>query len=109
MRSGGGFVEPAFDLRHVHTGSPRLALELLKADASERDVIHLSRGRDSALMFEMAGGACVDLRMKGARLALEERFVIGVADDAFVRVHSFDRRVAGRAVILQRGTVSVRM
>jgi len=96
------FFEPAFNLHHVHAGLLRLAFEFLEADTPKGDVIHLGRARHPALMFEMTGGARADLRMKGGRLTLEERLVVGMADDAVFRFHSFDRRVAGRAIILQR-------
>ena len=42
LRGGGGFFEPSFDLRHVHSRLLRLAFELLEGDARKRDVIHLS-------------------------------------------------------------------
>ena len=44
LRGGGGFFEPPFDLRHVHTRLLRLAFELLEGDARKRDVIHFRNG-----------------------------------------------------------------
>ena len=97
-----GFFEPAFNLRRVHARLLRLAFEFLETDTREGDVIHLRRARHPALVFEMTGGTRADLRMKGGRLTLEERFVVGMADDAVFCLNSFDRRVAGGAIILQR-------
>lgn len=97
-----GFFEPAFNLRRVHAGLLRLAFEFLETDTRESDVIHLRRAWHPALVFEMAGGARADLGMKGGRLTLEKRLVVGMADDAVLCLDAFHRRVAGRAVILQR-------
>ena len=102
LQGGVGFFEPAFDCGHVNAGLLRLSFELLEADAREGDVIHFRRGRHTALVFEMAGGARVDLGVKGGRLALQDGFIVGMAGDTLARIHSFDRRVAGRAIILQR-------
>ena len=101
LRRYAGFFEPVLDSRHVHAGPRWLAFGLLEANARERDMVHLRRPRHPPLMLEMAGGARADLGMKGGRLTLEERLVVGMADNAVLRFHSFDRRVAGRAIILQ--------
>ena len=50
----------------------------------------------------MAGGARVDLGVKGGGLALQDGLIVGMAGDALARIHSFDSCVAGRAIILQR-------
>lgn len=82
-------------------------LDLTQADARERDVIHLRRAGHTPLVFEMAGHARGDFAVKGGRLALEDGLVVGVTHNAFARNHALDRRVAGRAIILERG-VSLR-
>ena len=107
LQGGVGFFEPALDCGHVHAGLLRLLFELLEADAHKGDVIHFRRGRHATLVFKMAGGARIDLGVKGGRLALQDIFIVGVAGDALVRIYSLDRRVAGRAIILQ-GCVSLR-
>ena len=57
-------------------------------------MVHLCRPRHPPLMLEMTSGARADLGMKGGRLTLKERLVVGMADDAVLRFHTFDRRVA---------------
>ncbi len=102
LRDSAAFFEPVFNFRHIQVSLRWLAFELLEANACERKMVHLRRPRHPPLMFEMAGAARADLGMKGGWLTLEERLVVGMADDAALRFHSFDRRVAGRAIILQR-------
>ena len=74
-------------------------LDLPQAYAGEGDVIHLRRARDNSLVFEMAGSALGDVGVKGARLALEDGLVVGVANDAVLRFNALVRRVAGGTVI----------
>ena len=79
-----------------------LGRHLSLANAREGDVIHFCRAGDSALVFEMTGGAGGDVGVKGGGLALEERCVVGVADDAVFRLHAFHRRMAGGAVVFEK-------
>ena len=66
-------------------------------------MVHLRRGRDAALVFEVTGSAFSDVRVEGARLALKNRFVVRVADDAVLRLDAFHRRVARGAVVFEKG------
>ena len=77
-------------------------LDLSYADAREGDVIHFRRARDRPLVFEMAGSALGDVGVKGARLALEDSLVVGVADDAVLCFDTLHRRVARGAVMFQK-------
>ena len=76
--------------------------DLPHADAREGNVIHLRRAQHTSPVFEMTSSALADLGVKGGRLALKDVFIVGMANDAVLSLNSFDRRVAGRAIILQR-------
>ena len=52
-------------------------------------------------MLQMALGTTADAGVKGRRLSLQQRFVVGVADDALGRLDASDRCVTGGAVIFQ--------
>ena len=103
LARGGGFVKPAFDLRHIRTRALRLAFELLEADVREGDMIHFRRARHPPLMFKVASGARGDFGVEGARLALQNRLVVGVADDAVLRLDSLVRGMARGAVTFEKG------
>ena len=53
-------------------------------------------------MLDVAVSARADVGMEGRRLALQERLVVRVADDATGGFNSFDGRVAGSAVVFQK-------
>ena len=76
-------------------------VDLLQTNAREGDVIHLRRARDPALMFEMARRALGDIGVKGARLALQDIFVVGVANDAAFRRDALERSMARGAIIFE--------
>lgn len=95
-------LQPLFDLRRLDACAFRRFFHFPQADSRKRDMIHIRCPRASAAVFEVARGAALNVRMKRCWLALKERSIVGVADDAFCCFNAFDRRVAGRAIILQR-------
>ena len=96
-----GFIEPAFNLCNVGTALLWLAFELFDADACECNVIHLRRPCYRSLVFEMAGGTLPDVGVESTRLALQDCKIVGVANDAVLRLDAFHRRVAGGAVAFE--------
>lgn len=80
-----------------------IAVELPQADTRQRPVIHQSRPFVKTAMFAVALAATAHVGVEGRRLALQERCVIRVADNAVGSLDSFDGRVAGRAVVFQKG------
>ena len=101
-RWGIALLEPGDErrTRRIVCGS---GADLLQTNARQGDVIHLRRARDPALMFEMAHGTCADVGVKGARLALQDGLVVGVADNAVFCLDTFDRRVTRGAVAFEKG------
>ena len=79
-----------------------IALELPESDARQGDVIHFRRARDMPLMLDVAVSARADVGMEGRRLALQERGVVRVADNATGCLDAFDGRVARGAVVFQK-------
>ncbi len=65
-------------------------------------MIHQSGFLVKTAMFAVALAATAHVGVKGRRLALQERRIVRVADDAVGRLDSFDGRVAGRAVVFQK-------
>jgi len=65
-------------------------------------VIHHSQLFAKTAMFVVALAATAHVGVEGRRLALQERLVIRVADNAVGGLDSFDRRVAGGAVVFQK-------
>ena len=57
-------------------------------------MIHFRRARDASLVFEVADGALANISVKGARLALKDSLVVGVADDVVMRLDAFVGGVA---------------
>ena len=80
----------------------RRILHLPQRYAGETDVVHFRRSLDSALMFEMTGGTLGYVGMKGAWLPLEDCFVVGVANDAVLCLHSFEQRVTCGAIVFEK-------
>ena len=103
VRRLGTLFEPCDERIARLIGRGRSLLDLLQADTREGRVIHLCRARDSPLMFEMAGSAGTDVGVKGARLALEDGCVVGVADDAVLCLDTLHWRVARGAVVFEKG------
>jgi hypothetical protein len=65
-------------------------------------MIHQSQLFAKTAMFVVALAATAHVGVEGRRLALQERCVVRVADDATGRLDSFDGRVAGSAVVFQK-------
>ena len=103
VRCGVGLLHPGDECGELWIGRGGGLLRLLQADLRERDVIHFCRARDAALMFEMAGSTLADVSVKGARLALQEGLVVGVADDAVLCLDALVCGVAGGAVVGEEG------
>jgi hypothetical protein len=65
-------------------------------------MIHQSQLFAKTAMFAVALAATAHVGVKGRRLALQERCVIRVADNATGGFDSFDGRVAGGTVVFQK-------
>ena len=79
-----------------------IAFELAEAEARQRRMIHQSQLFAKTAMFVVAFAATAHVRVEGRRLALQERCVVRVADNATGSFDSFDGRVARGAVVFQK-------
>src|SRR6266536_2342264 len=95
-------LQPVFDLHRLRACILGGFLQLSQTNPCERGVIHLGGARGSTAMFEMARRAALNIGVKRCRLPLKKRSIVGMADDTFARFNSFDRRVAGCAVVFKR-------
>ncbi len=95
-------LQPAFDLHRLSAYALGRFFHLSQADARERGMIHLGWPRGPSAMFEVTRRAALNICMKRGRLPLKKRLIVGMADDAFVRLHSLHRRVAGSAIVFER-------
>jgi hypothetical protein len=77
-------------------------LELSQADARQSRMIHQSQLFAKTAMFVVALAATAHVGMEGRRLALQERCVIRVADNATGGLDSLTGRVTGGAVVFQK-------
>ena len=66
-------------------------------------VIHVGRPHAQAPVLQVALGATADTRMERRGLSLQQGFVICMTGNALGGCHTGDRRVAGRAIVLQMG------
>ncbi len=76
-----------------------VTVQLPQTDLSERYVVHVGRTFIDALVFQMTLGAATDIGVKRSRLPLQNRLVVGVADDALSGFDASNRRMAGGAVV----------
>lgn len=76
----------------------RPARSQIRADSRQRFVVHPTQIRVRAPVFDVAGGAVIDICVKGGRLSLKKRFVIGVAADTFRFVNALNGGMAGGAI-----------
>src|SRR2546423_15372969 len=90
-------LQPVLDLHRSYARALGGRFHLSQADARKRDMIHIGWPRGPSAMFEMAGSAASDVRVKCSRLACE-RLVIGMTNGASARSNSVDRRMASRAI-----------
>src|SRR6266496_892207 len=98
--------EPLFELLRLHgmrTICFRVVLRVFPSDLRQRGVIHFGNACDAALMLGVARDAGADLLVKRGRLTLQQRLIVSVAHNAVLRLDAFAGRVAGRAVILEKG------
>ncbi|GJL49211.1 MAG: hypothetical protein NPIRA01_04380 [Nitrospirales bacterium] len=73
-----------------------------QADLGKSPVIHIRWLSNVSLMFEMARSTFPYVGMKGRRLTLQERFLIGMAKNTLHRIHSHDSGMTGPAILFQR-------
>src|SRR6266568_5439729 len=95
-------LQPVFDLHSLRACILGGFFQLSQTNPCERGVIHIGGARGSSTMFEMAGRAALDVRVKRGRLPLEQRSIVRVTDDAFASFDSGDWRVTRGAIVLQR-------
>ena len=78
-------------------------LDLPDSDPGQGGVIHFRIGSHPALVFTMTGNTLPNIPMEGARLPLEDGDIIRMADDAVFCFNAINGRVAGGAVIFEKG------
>lgn len=79
-----------------------IVFELPQAEARQRRMIHHSQPFVKPAMFAVALAATAHVGVEGRRLALQERGVIRVADDATGGLDSFAGRVARGTIVFQK-------
>jgi hypothetical protein len=65
-------------------------------------MIHVHRHSIETKVLPMTLAATADVGVKCGGLPREQRFVVGVTDDALLRLDSFDRCVASVAVVFEK-------
>ena len=101
----GFLIDPAQEVcggQAVFSFGVGIVFELPEADARQCRMIHRSQSFAKTTMFAVALAATAHVGMEGRRLALQERGVIRVADNATGGLDSFAGRVAGGAVVFQK-------
>src|SRR6266571_8989227 len=96
-----GLFQPVFDLHCPGALAPGGFFHLPQADAREDGMIHIGGTGSSSAMFEMTRCAALNIGVKRGRLPLKKCSIIGMTDDAFAGFNSFDRRVAGSAIVFE--------
>lgn len=79
-----------------------IGLQLAEADFSQREVVHVGRAFVSSLMLGVTLDATPHIGMECGWLALQQRFVVGMANDAIAGLDALDRRVTGGAIVFQK-------
>ncbi len=78
-----------------------VAVQLPQPDLGQRFVVHVGRTIIDALVLQMTLCATTDASVKRSRLPLQNRLVVGVADDALRRFDATDRRMASGTIVFE--------